>query len=277
VLAAVLALVVLLGTSASLRASAALTSAQQSNTLAFLQLIAGAIPGLSSSWTGSNWCSWTYLNCTTESNITLIIDGANLTGSLPALTSNITGASVALHTIAIMNMNITNGFPDSWAALTSLSVLNFANTNIFGTLPQAWNAITGLTSVNVANSSACGNLPNWTRSTMVNLDLGGNYLRGTLPRMWSSMLSLQNVNISNNYLCGCVPETWTARVLQYAAARSLGYYSYDAKCRNTRACAAEQPCSRVRPNYSDATAAPAHAAMAALTLATVVVAAVFAM
>lgn len=268
ILAAAMAVVVLLFATASSTAVAVLTAAQQTNTLAFLQSFTTTIPGLATAWTGSDWCTWDYIDCTTETNITLIIDGAELTGSLPPLASGVTGASVALHTIALMNMNITSGFPDSWAALTALQTLNLANTDIFGTLPQSWNAMTNIASVFLANSSACGNLPNWTRISMVNIDLGNNYLRGTLPSLWSAMTRLQNVTVSGNYICGCVPETWIARALQYAALRSLGYYSYDQGCRNTPRCAALQECSRGVPNYN-AAVGPAGAVVAALTLAAV--------
>ncbi|KPA77553.1 surface antigen-like protein [Leptomonas pyrrhocoris] len=275
-LAAALTLVGLLCTSAPVSVAAALTPAQQTNTLAFLQLMASSIPGLSSSWTGSDWCSWTYVSCAAESNITLLIDGANFSGSLPALTPNVTGANVALHTIALMNMNITSGFPASWAALSALKVLNLRNMNVFGSLPREWNAIAGLTSLSLVNTSACGGLPDWTFPAMENLDLSSNYLRGTLPKIWGAMRRLQFLNISYNYLCGCIPETWEPDVLQYAAIRSLGYYATDPKCRNTPACLAVQGCSRVVPNYGDVVATPTCIVVAALTLAAVVAAALFA-
>lgn len=277
IFAAVLALVVLLFTATAASVLAALTPAQNSNTLAFLQLFSSSIPDLSSVWTGSNWCSWTYLDCTNTSNVTLIIDGAALTGSLPALTSEVTGSSVALHTIALMNMNITGSFPESWGSLTALRVVNLGNTNLFGTLPRSWNAITGLTSVYAARSGVCGNLPNWTHSSMLNLDLSDNYLRGTLPSSWATMAKLENVNINGNHLCGCVPKSWMARVLEYAAVRSLGLRSHAPNCRSTAKCNAAQECSRAAPDYGDAVAAPVYSVVAALTLAVVVATAVFAL
>lgn len=251
---------------------AALTPAQSAATSAFLTSFTTTMPGLATLWTASDWCTWPYVTCASDTNITLAIDSAGLTGSLPALSSSIAGGSVMLTTIAITNMNITNGFPDSWSGLTHVQVINFTNTNLFGTIPATWNAMSALVTLAAQNSSACGTLSNYTLRTLREVNVADNYLRGPLPETWGS-LTLTELDLNGNNFCGCLPPLWLTKVFTTAVYQAMGNAPFALLCTTPVNCVQEgEICSRSPPIYRDAAApAPSVAAIAIVAAVAAVV------
>ncbi|KAK7197527.1 surface antigen-like protein [Novymonas esmeraldas] len=258
-------------------AQAALTAAQNTSTLGFLRAFTTSIPALADVWVGTEWCTWPYIDCNSDTNITLTIDNAGLTGSLPDQPASVNGALVALTEISITNMNITGGFKDSWGGLRTVRVLNFTNTPLFGTIPLSWNAISALQIIALRNSSACGSLPSYTLRSLRVIDVSDNVLRGPLPATWGNIGGLQSVSLVGNWFCGCNPQSWVSRVLSTALFQAMGYAPFDTTCRPPINCATAEGgvCSRSPPRYTNGAAAPLCVALAAVTLLLSVVTTLF--
>ncbi|AYU76503.1 surface antigen-like protein [Leishmania donovani] len=246
---------------------AALTAAQNSITAEFLRSFAVSIPGLASVWTGDDWCTWPYVSCNADTNITVIIDNAGFTGSLPELNVEGDSANIAVTEISLTNVDIGGGFKNSWGGLKKVRVLNFTNTNLFGTIPASWNAMRSLQTVILKNSSACGSLPRWTLPSLKNIDVSNNLLRGSMPDTLGYIAGLQNVSLVGNNFCGCSPPSWVSRVLTSALFQAMGSAPYKPNCRAPINCGSEgAKCSRDPPQYRDAAAAPLRVVVAVLTL-----------
>lgn len=248
-------------------ARATLTAAQNSITAEFLRSFAVSIPGLASVWTGDDWCAWPYVSCNSDTNITVIIDNGGFTGSLPELNVAGDSANIAVTEIAMTNMSIEGGFPNSWGGLKEVRVLNFTNTNLFGTIPASWNAMRSLQTIILKNSSACGSLPRWTLPSLKNIDVSTNLLRGSMPGTFGYIAGLQNVSLVGNNFCGCSPPSWVSRVLTTALFQAMGTAPYKPDCRAPINCDSEgAKCSRDTPQYHDAAASPPCVMVAVLTL-----------
>ncbi|GET86311.1 surface antigen-like protein [Leishmania tarentolae] len=246
---------------------AALTQAQQDVTLEFLLSFTSTIPGLKSIWRGTNWCSWPHVGCNTDTDITVIIDAAGFTGSLPELRVSGNSADIVITEISLRNMSIKGGFKDSWGGLKNVRVLDFSNTPMFGTIPMSWNSMRSLQKVVLKNSSACGSLPKWTQNSLQSIDVSDNLLRGSMPDTWGYLSNLMSVNLVGNKFCGCKPRSWVSRVLTNALIQAMGSAPFQPNCRVPFNCGTEgAKCTRDMPQYDGATASPSCMVMTVGTL-----------
>ncbi|KAL7711120.1 Surface antigen-like protein, partial [Lotmaria passim] len=239
------------------------TSAPTSNaTLAFLQSFPVTIPGLASSWTGTDYCSWEGISCDANGYISIDLNGRNYAGVMPNTPDSDHTAQLMVTSIDMSsNPSLDGGFPDSWAALKHLNYLDLSSTGLSGAIPDAWNGMTSLQTVRISNTNACLGLPNWNITSLRSINLSNNAFSGSLPSAWGSMTGLTSVDITGNNFCGCVPSTWTSSVLHNAAAAASSAL-VSATCQTTNFCThadyvcRSQTITTVLPTATPTTAAP---------------------
>lgn len=194
--------------------SSSLIEEQQSNTLKFLQMLAGESSGLQSTWTGTSYCAWTGIECDGAA-VTVNFDDVTLTSpmTLPELGADVDAAMVGVTSVKIFNKEsmVTGTLPSSWGDLTQLQFVDLHGNALTGTLPAAWSGMTALTEVYMDSNQLSGPLPEqWSRMAALNtLMVASNTLTGTLPPAWGSMTQLQLLDLSSNTLSGTLPAAWS--------------------------------------------------------------------
>ena len=120
---------------------------------------------------------------------TIVLDGNNLTGSLPPQLGNLS----SLNRLALNRNGITGAIPSQLGSLPSLSIIGIARNQLTGVLP-----------------ASLGNLP------LTRLSLHDNTgLSGPLPSGFTSLTSLQRLAIANTGICipaGDAFSNWLAAV-----------------------------------------------------------------
>ena len=136
------------------------------------------------SWTNSaNWLSekplgeWHGVTVNGQGEVTaLVLDGNNLTGSLPAELGNLSG----LTRLALNRNAITGAIPSQLGSLSGLSIIGIARNQLSGTLPTELGNLSGLTRLSLHDNTA---------------------LSGALPSGFTGLTSLQRLAIANTGIC----------------------------------------------------------------------------
>ncbi|KAK7199218.1 Leucine rich repeat N-terminal domain containing protein [Novymonas esmeraldas] len=212
--------------------------AERTNTLAFLQSFVTPGSTLADVWTGTDFCTWTYITCQDDS-VTLDLQALRPTAplALPELANSVDGGGVLLTRIRAdgLGSSLSGTLPASWSRLTQLTTVFLAGNALTGPLPGAWSSLTGLELFNAGKNAFTGTLPaEWGSLRRLSfLDVSVNQLTGPIPESWSSMSrlyslylqsnqltgaipaglgvwNLNSVNITNNQFCGCVSSLWNS-------------------------------------------------------------------
>lgn len=238
--------------------AAACTACTNDDTRKFLKLIAGAFPEVQSAWSAGlsgDYCSNVLgISCDSSAGlITVHLDtvGSSLTGSLPELTSDISGGNVMIVSIYADGMGITGSFPASWSSLSRLQELFLRDNRMSGALTLGEREFPALKHLYLGGNQFSGepNLPESTFPALEDLELSRNnfdgpladdlgdrmpklrflYLfensiSGTLPQGFQKMSLLQDVYLQENKLVGALPS-WTNMI--YLSSVNLTYNLMD--------------------------------------------------
>lgn len=96
---------------------------------------------LATAWKGNNPCSFFYVLCNQEGNITRL---------------------------NLANMNLSGSISPAIGKIASLQILNLANNNITGTVPEEVASLPKLTEVNLSNNNLYGKLPTFAKNVVLN-------------------------------------------------------------------------------------------------------------
>ncbi|KAG2649815.1 hypothetical protein PVAP13_1NG133500 [Panicum virgatum] len=153
--------------------------------------------------------------------------GCNLSGSIPATISNLTG----LNAISLYGNQISGTIPDSIALLENLQAIYLYMNIMFGPVPTNIGALTGLNKLFLDSNNFSGSIPNsisnlsmvqyislsynrfssaipiglFNLSSLAQLDLSHNNLYGALPSDLSPLKAIQLIDIADNHLSGSLP------------------------------------------------------------------------
>ncbi|XP_027924665.1 receptor-like kinase TMK4 [Vigna unguiculata] len=181
---------------------------------AFMSKLAKALSPTPSGWSGSSFCDWKNVRCTTNRVTSINIASQSLTGTLPPDLNSLS----QLTSLSLQGNALAGALP----SLANLSMLQtvFLGGNNFTSIPNGcFQGLTSLQSLSMADSV---NLAPWTipaeltqSTNLVKLDLGNTNLIGTLPDVFDSLLSLQELRLSYNNLTGGLPKTFAGSGIQY--------------------------------------------------------------
>ncbi|XP_047162124.1 receptor-like kinase TMK4 [Vigna umbellata] len=180
---------------------------------AFMSKLAKALSPTPSGWSGTSFCQWNGVRCTTNGVSSINIASRSLTGTLPRDLNSLS----QLTSLSLQGNALSGALP----SLANLSMLEtvFLGGNNFTSIPDGcFQGLTSLQSLSMADSF---NLAPWripaelTHSTnLVKLDLGSTNLIGTLPDVFDSLVSLQELRLSYNNLTGGLPKTFAVSGIQ---------------------------------------------------------------
>ncbi|KAH7651408.1 Non-specific serine/threonine protein kinase protein [Dioscorea alata] len=156
----------------------------------------------------------------------IVLQGQNLTGSLPDEFSNLTSlqkidlsfnylngnipaawASIPLTDIELEGNHITGRIPDELGRITSLQYLSLESNLIEGPLPQSLGNLTNLLGLNVIANNIIGRLPESLGhlKNMTYFLIGGNPITGKIPSFIGNWIQLYKLEIRGTSLEGPFP------------------------------------------------------------------------
>lgn len=186
-------------------AAVALSSAESG---AILDL-ARAIPGLQrlpapwsiASSTGA--CSWTGIQCSAGSVISVNLAGNCLEGSIPASFLNLT----KLTTVSFMNSRLLTGKIPEIGLLRELVAARFDGNKFSGPLPSLGD-FPQIRQLEFSNNNLSGPLPAAAMMKMKKLEYFGanfNGIQGSIPDFFSNLAALKEFSVIANALSGTIP------------------------------------------------------------------------
>ncbi|KAL7711156.1 Leucine rich repeat N-terminal domain containing protein [Lotmaria passim] len=193
VAAALLVLCVVDASLVGARTASDYTAAQQASTLQFLQGFVTANPSLSAVWTGTDFCSWSYVTCNDGFGVSLDFSTGKSPYSgtlvLPELGDDVDGSAVIFTDIRVrsMGVRVTGTLPASWGRLSVMRKLYLDGNGLTGTLPSEWSSMKYLEVLYLSTNELTGSIPlSWgqTWTFLFKAALGSNKLCGCLPKQW---------------------------------------------------------------------------------------------
>ncbi|XP_020228132.2 receptor-like kinase TMK4 [Cajanus cajan] len=174
---------------------------------AYMSKLAEALSPTPSGWSGSNFCEWKGVMCSTNGVTEINLASMSLSGTLPPDLNSLS----QLTTLALENNALSGALP----SLANLSMLQtvILDANNFTSIPHG--CFKGLTSLQSLSMTSNIHLAPWTipaeltQSTILaNLDLANTNLVGSLPDVFDSFVSLQELSLSYNNLTGVLPKSF---------------------------------------------------------------------
>ncbi|GKY90589.1 hypothetical protein MPSEU_000032600 [Mayamaea pseudoterrestris] len=191
-----------------------------------------------SSWIdATNWestedeCTW-YTSATDVTSVcslgqvlqTLELNGNNVTGTLPAELSMLTGLTRLYIKGVSGTRGLTGSIPESLNQLKNMSVVVLNDHQFQSSIPDSiLSAWSQLTVINIIGSGLSGTIPSTVGSLTLcsNFLLDSNALTGTFPAAVSSMSSLAAFGITGNQLSGTLPELSIAPLKTFNVSSNL--------------------------------------------------------
>ncbi|XAR48820.1 Non-specific serine/threonine protein kinase [Bertholletia excelsa] len=197
----------LLPTICSLLAISFLSAADDAGVMSKL---ASGLTSKPSDWTGSDYCSWTGINCDAKRVTSISLASKSLSGTLPSDLNQLS----QLKTLSLQQNSLSGALP-SLSNLSSLEKV-FLDGNNFESLPSGF--FSGLTNLQIFSISNNNNLAPWTiptdltQSSSLNSFYASNAsIIGSIPDIFGSFPSLQNLRLSYNNLTGPLPASFGDR------------------------------------------------------------------
>ncbi|XP_057513991.1 receptor-like kinase TMK4 [Actinidia eriantha] len=171
--------------------------------------LANSLSPTPSGWNGSDYCSWTGVNCDTASKRVTDISLASksLSGSLPSDLNRLS----SLKSLSLQGNSLFGPLP-SLSNLASLEKV-FLDRNNFTSIPSG--SFSGLTNLQIISLSGNPNLAPWTFPTeltqsnsLTTFSASNSGLVGSIPDIFNSFPNLQNLRLSYNNLTGPLPSSF---------------------------------------------------------------------
>ncbi|KAI8009621.1 Receptor-like kinase TMK4 [Camellia lanceoleosa] len=170
--------------------------------------LASSLSSIPSDWTGSDYCSWTGINCDNSKRVTSInLASRSISGSLPSNLNQLSN----LQTLALQQNSLSGPLP----SLSNLSSLHqvYLDTNNFTSIPSGF--FSGLTNLQILSLSNNPNLAPWTiptdltqSSSLSTFYASAANIVGSIPDIFGSFPNLQNLRLSYNNLTGSLPSSF---------------------------------------------------------------------
>ncbi|XP_057477613.1 receptor-like kinase TMK4 [Actinidia eriantha] len=189
----------------SLLAVSSLCSADDA---AVMSNLADSLSPTPSGWTGSDYCSWTGVNCDASKRVTDIsLASKSLSGSLPSDLNRLS----SLKSLSLQGNSLFGSLP-SLSNLTSLQNI-YLDRNNFTSIQSGF--FSGLTNLQILSLSDNPSLAPWTFPTeliqsnsLTTFSASNSSLVGSIPDIFNSFPNLQNLRLSYNNLTGPLPSSF---------------------------------------------------------------------
>ncbi|CAL5391953.1 unnamed protein product [Camellia sinensis] len=170
--------------------------------------LASSVSSAPSDWTGSDYCSWTGINCDNSKRVTSInLASRSISGSLPSNLNQLSN----LQTLALQQNSLSGTLP-SLSNLSSLQKV-YLDTNNFTSIPSGF--FSGLTNLQILSLSNNPNLAPWTiptdltqSSSLSTFYASAANIVGSIPDIFGSFPNLQKLRLSYNNLTGSLPSSF---------------------------------------------------------------------
>ncbi|KAG2406923.1 Receptor-like kinase [Vigna angularis] len=175
---------------------------------AFMSKLAKALSPTPSGWSGTSFCEWKGVRCTTNGSTNLVIldlGNTNLIGTLPDVFDSL----VSLRELRLSYNNLTGGLPKTFAVsgIQNLWLNNQKDGFGFSGTIEVLASMTRLSRVWLFKNLFTGPIPDLSNCTaLFDLQLSDNQLTGVVPPSLMSLSSLLKVSLDNNVLQGPVPS-----------------------------------------------------------------------
>ncbi|KAL3635785.1 hypothetical protein CASFOL_020332 [Castilleja foliolosa] len=144
----------------------------------------------------------------------LHLNNNNLTGQLPTTLQSCRRLKV----VDVGDNKLSGELPE-WIGnyLADLQILRVKNNEFYGSIPMAYCLLYRHQMMDLANNNLTGSIPNcfsnfsgivmldYTKTSVVNLDLSCNHLAGEIPSELTNLAGLIGLNLSHNHLGGNIP------------------------------------------------------------------------
>jgi Leucine-rich repeat (LRR) protein len=160
-----------------------------------------------SGWLGSSdKCTWYGITCK-DGNVSLELNGSNLSGHLPPELQDIPN----LQKIDFSHNAIEGNIPKWISNLTSLTKLSFHNNNLYGDIPDSIGDLVNLTFLSLYKNDLSGRIPTsiGNLTQLRELALSDNRLCGSIPVEIGSLVNLEELYLTHNRLSGTFPIALT--------------------------------------------------------------------
>ena len=160
------------------------------------------------SWTNdSNWfvtgpCQWFGVLCAGGRVVEVILEGNNLTGTIPTQVGNLK----AMRELNLQHNLIGGIIPPSLGGVPALQILDLTRNNIGGPIP-VFPLPSSLVELDLAENNLTGEIPAalGNETTLVSLDVEENPLGGEIPLELGSLPNLQILDLDSAGLTGEIP------------------------------------------------------------------------
>ncbi|KAL3850439.1 hypothetical protein ACJIZ3_012321 [Penstemon smallii] len=175
-----------------------------------------------SSWTGSNFCKWQGVSCSSNKVTSINLSSKSLSGTIPPEITQLSD----LKSLSLQRNQLSGPLPPL-SNHPSLQEINL-DFNRFDSTPQHFlSGLTSLQSFSINNNTFLQpwKIPDSLRdSTAITTFLASNAnIIGEIPDIFHSLPSLQNLRLSYNGMTGSLPKSFSNSAIQYLWLNNVGF------------------------------------------------------